>query len=50
MTRKDRIIEEALSYSGCSKEWFNEKDIVESRQPTMMLIVSFTEQSGQMKL
>lgn len=25
MTRKDRIIEEALSYSGCSKEWFNEK-------------------------
>ena len=24
MTRKDRIIEEALSYSGCSKEWFND--------------------------
>lgn len=25
MARKDRIIEEALSYSGCSKEWFNDK-------------------------
>lgn len=25
MTRKDRIIEEALSYSGCTKEWFNDK-------------------------
>lgn len=25
MARKDIIIEEALSYSGCSKEWFNDK-------------------------
>ena len=25
MTRKDRIIEVALSYSDCSKEWFDEK-------------------------
>lgn len=24
MTRKDKIIEEALLYSGCSKEWFND--------------------------
>lgn len=25
MTRKDRIIEEALSYSDCSEDWFNDK-------------------------
>lgn len=25
MTRKDRIIEEALSYSDCSRDWFDEK-------------------------
>lgn len=25
MTRKDRIIEVALSYSDCSKEWFGDK-------------------------
>ena len=25
MTRKDIIIEEALSYSDCSKEWFDDK-------------------------
>lgn len=25
MSRKDRIIEEALSYSDCSEEWFDDK-------------------------